>query len=50
LPGALAKRKEATFIALPHIFENRVELGALGGFRRTDYGDNEQPGFHIPRH
>jgi len=50
LTGALAQRRKTALIALTSVFENRVELRALGGFRRTDHGDDEQLGFQIPCH
>ena len=50
LRGSFAQRDETFLKALTTVFKNCIELGALGGFRRTDDRDNEQLGFHIPRH
>jgi hypothetical protein len=48
--GAYADRNETELIALTRVFEDRVELRALGGFRRTNHSENDQLGFHISRH
>ncbi len=50
LTGALAQRRKTALVALTPVFENRVELRALGGFRRTDHRDDEQLGLQIPGH
>ena len=48
--GTLSDRDETALVALAPIFEDRVELRIFGGFRRTDYSDHEQLGFHVCRH
>jgi hypothetical protein len=50
LLGALAERDETALKALTPVFEDRVELRALGGLRRTDYRKDEQLGFQIASH
>ena len=39
--GACADRDETLLKPLPPVFENRVELRALGRFGRTDHSQNE---------
>src|ERR1039458_4798597 len=41
LPGALADRSETALIALTPVIEDRVELRALGRFRRPDHSQDE---------
>ena len=50
LSGALAERGEAALIPLTPVFKNRIELRAFGRFRRPDYREDEQLGFHISCH
>jgi len=49
-PGAFPDGNETALVALTPVIEDRMKLRALGGFRRTDHSQDEQLGFHIPRH
>ena len=50
LPGSFADGDEDTLKALAPIIEDRMELRALGRFRRTNHSQDEELGLHICCH